>query len=100
MILFKFGVSLKGLQPEALLGLVVAEQLFSSLGEQLVVTSVSDGKHSNNSLHYKGQAFDLRIWNLHNVAAIFKALEEGLKPLGFDVILEDDHLHLEYDPKQ
>ena len=67
-----------------------------------VITSASDGKHGPNSLHYKGKALDLRTKNLRpeQVHPVYVALNEALSPGGFDVVLETDHIHVEFDPKE
>jgi hypothetical protein len=73
--------------------------------DPLVVTSVTDGQHSPNSLHYKGLAFDFRSHDLANgrKLQVHGALRHHLGP-DFDVILEalntpNEHFHVEYDPK-
>jgi hypothetical protein len=92
---FKRGVSIKGIQPETVIGMLLADQ---ALRGDLVVTSVIDGTHMEGSLHYKGLAFDVRLlpgW----IDGGSVALRAVLGPLGFDVVLEKDHCHVEYDPK-
>ena len=92
----KKGVKLKGLQPEILFGMIAVNDLLGGI----TVTSVMDGMHSPKSLHYKGQAFDMRIWSM---AHPDKTAESIQKLLGdeFDVVLELDkaHIHIEFDPK-
>lgn len=72
------------------------------LGLDCVVTSGKDGKHSVNSAHYAGNALDLRIWGIdsymdlnvfgfHLAAALRRVCGDG-----FYVVLEGDHIHLEY----
>lgn len=65
-----------------------------------VITSRFDGLHSENSLHYKGLALDFRTRDLtFGQQHIWVALcEEALGP-HWDVVLEKDHLHVEFDPK-
>jgi hypothetical protein len=60
-----------------------------------------DGKHTAGSLHYSGAAIDVRTRDfppeaLPRLIARIKAC------LGddFDVLLETDHIHLEFQPKQ
>lgn len=67
----------------------------------LVVTSLCDGVHQSDSLHYKGLGADLRTRDIHRGEAESWAaeLKARLEPYGFDVILESDHLHIEFDPK-
>ena len=102
----KEGVSIKGIQPEVIYGLLVAETVFTETGYDLIITSICDSKHGVNSLHYKGLAFDLRSKHLPT-EIIKKYLLECLKKCfgkEWDVILEDlggdnEHYHLEFDPK-
>ena len=70
-------------------------------GKELVVTSVKDGQHMTGSLHYVGRAADLRTHDIGtNDQATFKQmLINELNPHGFDVVLESDHIHIEFDPK-
>lgn len=71
-----------------------------------VVTSGRDGEHSEGSLHYgipgdfRERAFDIRIKDLNAVEAkqAQAALDILLGPC-FDVVLEADHIHIEYQPK-
>jgi len=53
------------------------------------------------SLHAKGQAADIRTRDIDDVhkKALYARCLATLFPLGFDVILEADHMHIEYDPK-
>jgi len=108
MLNFKVGVKIKGLQAEALLGLLLAEQIiesnplsFENTPSPFVVTSCLDGVHGTNSLHYKGLAFDVRTRNFSSTLqqSLYAKLKEILNPLGFDVVLEVDHFHIEFDSK-
>lgn len=64
------------------------------------ITSANDGKHMDHSLHYKNLAWDLRTHNLEveQIDKILVGLQQTLG-LGWDVIREADHIHVEYDPK-
>lgn len=90
------GVRLTGVQPELIIGLMVAEGIYRSLGFEFVITSLLDGKHSATSLHYSGNAADLRT--RHMPPDIAKTARDKIAealPDGFDVVLEKDHIHLE-----
>lgn len=52
-----------------------------------------------NSLHYTGNAFDLRVW-IYTEKQRKALLTQLRKKLGidYDVVDEVDHLHIEYDP--
>lgn len=99
MISLKEGVRVHGLKPELVLALMVAEQVFANHGSDLIITSVVDGKHSRESIHYIGMAVDLRIWHLGSPEEATNDLQKALGE-DFDVVLESDHIHLEYQPKQ
>lgn len=98
---FKGSVRSDGIKPEASHIIVIAHRVFVRfLGEDVMtVTSITDGTHSPNSLHYGGLAVDIRTRDLSNeqkstlVAEMKKALGTD-----YDVVLESTHLHVEYDP--
>lgn len=99
--MIKSGVDLRGLAPQMVLAYVIALDVYrEKVGTVCVITSASDGKHGPNSLHYKGKALDFRTNNLRGpqVHPIYLALKEALGAQ-FDVVLEDDHIHCEFDPK-
>lgn len=99
MIRIKQGVSLLGMNTQILLAIIVADRIWSAHNDNLVITSVSDGKHSEASLHYVGAAVDLRRWGVSRIDEKLSALSEALGP-DFDVILEENHFHIEYQPKK
>ena len=69
--------------------------------KELVITSVRDSQHHVGSLHYIGRAADLRTRDLSPVeqATFTQLLKVELDSHGFDVILEANHIHIEFDPK-
>ena len=97
----KKGVKQEGVQPALWFGLGVAEAIWHTIGRQLTVTSLNDSTHSANSRHYNGLAADIRTRDLTplEVKAVMQKLVAILDPLGFDVVLEKDHIHLEVDAK-
>lgn len=76
-----------------------------------IITSGNDGKeHKSGSLHYKNRAIDISFREAvsNKPFTSFNAVIEGWKKeivrLGgkvkdFDIILESNHFHIEYDPK-
>ena len=64
------------------------------------ITSLMDGTHSARSLHYSGRAVDFRTRDLSalEVAHLAAALKSDLGP-AFDVVVEETHIHVEWDPK-
>jgi hypothetical protein len=98
----KNSVSALGVKPEIMLAIIVAERAYQSHGYELVITSLTDGKHSRTSLHYAGCAVDLRTRNLANdqvVQTIANEIREGLND-EFDVVVESTHIHIEWQPKR
>lgn len=100
MMQLKIGVKAKGLQPEILLGIMVAKEVYHDANQTFTITSICDSKHSETSLHYKGQAVDIRTRDLDGVTAADIASRIKIR-LGrdYDVVNEGDHIHLEFDPK-
>lgn len=68
-------------------------------GREMVVTCAMDGDHMSGSRHYTGEAIDIRIRDME-VADSLVLRRELKAALGkaFDVVLEVDHIHIEYDP--
>mgnify|MGYP001571675376 CR=1 FL=1 len=100
MISLKPGVTAKGIQPELLLGLVVLDAQYAKAGYTCVITALTDGKHMEGSLHYTGQAADTRTRDISPavVQLIVKNTKEALGQ-DYDVVIEGDHVHLEWDQK-
>ncbi len=101
MIRIKPGVRIEGIRPEIIMAINVAEALYIKHNTELVITSVVDRPHSSGSLHYVGQAVDLRISDLPRgeVGAIAAELRIALGRQ-FDVVVESDHIHVEFQPKE
>lgn len=95
----KDGVRINGIKAETILALVIAKGIYAKYGDSFVVTSVSDGEHMEGSLHYVGHAFDCRLPAASTVKNILKELTQALGG-DFDVVLETNHLHVEYQPKE
>lgn len=95
----KKGASLQGLQIEMRPVLIEADAIWSELGEELVITSGTDGEHSAGSLHYYGYAVDLRTryFTQEQKFNAFASLVEALEYDGYDIYLHDTHIHVEYD---
>jgi len=97
----KEGVSLDGLKPEILSILDIVDSVYKDLaGREVVITSTTDSKHGVKSFHYSGFAIDTRIRDLtpKQSANILVELKNKLGK-DYDVVLEIDHFHIEYDPK-
>lgn len=98
---FKEGVKVNGIKPELWVALHVADQVYTEHGADLVVTSVKDGKHSRGSLHYIGHAGDLRTRGMDKqVVKLMRDEIAGRLTDEYDIIIEENHLHAEHQPKE
>lgn len=97
----KDGVTQQGVHPSIWYAIGLAEAVYKTNGLRLVITSLTDGEHMKDSLHYSGRAVDLRTRNVPTdmLKSLYGSLVNILNPMGYDVILEADHLHIEFDPK-
>lgn len=95
----KEGVRIRGIGPEAVVALMVADAVYAVRGFDMVVTSATDGKHSAGSLHYAGEAVDIRTRDVpeDQRGAIRDEIAARLGA-NYDVLLEADHIHIEHDP--
>ena len=96
----KEGVDLTTLQPEAQSAAETAQTVFAEFGVEAVVTSTGEGKHKEGSKHKTGQAIDLRTRDFPK-GKLKEVVESLAASLGddYDVVLEKDHIHVEFDPK-
>ena len=101
MLLLKAGVRITGMRPEILLAAVAAERVYDEAGHDFTITACVDGKHMVGSLHYAGAAIDVRTRDIP-LADVQKLIARIKACLGddFDVLLEVDYLHIEFEPKQ
>jgi len=100
MMSIKPGVEVNGLQTEMLLAFVIANEIYSEYGVKCTLTEATGGKHGVASLHYVGFAIDLRTRDMSASMAeiITQKLKEALGDQ-YDVVLEKDHIHIEFQPK-
>ena len=92
----KAGTRLAGVSPVICVALVVAWSVYSRHAAPLVVTSVTDGSHMSGSLHHAGLAVDIRL-PIYDTPRVVSELKQSLGA-EYDVVLELDHIHIEYDP--
>ena len=98
LINIKPGVKLNGIRPEIIVGLMAAISYHPKT--TVTITSALEGKHMRSSKHYIGQAIDLRTDNIDfGEAARWRNQLAVALGRDFDIILEEDHLHIEFDPK-
>lgn len=102
-MIVKEGADIRGLRPEIVLGLAVAASVYASHGLVMVITEVTGAKHMEGSLHYRGLAADLRLPSrmsyLESIDKIVLGQLKGALGPQWDVVLEKDHIHVEFDPK-
>jgi len=109
MIIIKdSSIELNALHPAlalALSGTVVP--VLKEAGSNTILTSGSEqsARHGVTSLHYSGCAVDIRIRDPYKGVDLFDAKEavdllNKHLSIDFDVILESDHIHMEYQPKR
>ncbi len=99
MIRFKNGVFIYGLSPASLWAIDQCHAC--SPVPDITVTGARFGeKHSRASLHYVGNAFDLRTRHLgKDQIRLWIRDIKGVLGENFDVVFEGDHIHVEFQPK-
>lgn len=100
MLKLKATVGLAGMKPELVPAMIVANEVFAELGYYCMVTAVTDSAHVGASLHYVGYAMDLRTKHVpvEKQEAVRAEIAARLSPQ-YDVVLEQDHIHIEFQPK-
>lgn len=90
----KDSVDLSGIRPELVLAICVVRSLYY----RVRVTSVADGHTGrvSGSLHNVGLAVDLVL--PAGASNAHARISEALGPQ-FDVVVEDDHVHIEFQPE-
>lgn len=98
-IRLKEGVELATARPEILEAIQACAQECADYARVLTVTSIMDGEHGPKSLHRFGLAFDARThtWTRDTIEYLSEQFSIALGH-DYDVVLEDDHIHVEYDP--
>lgn len=98
-VALKADVRAQGLSNETLLAIFIASTLYAETEISMTITSLTDGKHSAGSLHYTGDAVDLRLPVVRDKQTLVSMLRDALG-LHYDVVLEPDHIHIEHDPRR
>ena len=101
-MIWKQGVESGGLHPEmsAVLDILDAtrqEALTRCAPGQAIITAGKESGHSAHSLHHDGLALDVRT---KDVAQVWAGILEERLGVGWDVVVEVDHIHIERDPKK
>jgi hypothetical protein len=97
----KAGVDISNLTTQALYAMDVVDDVFEFFGVMVTrITSVCDRAKGRNpkTLHQVGRAFDV---GLPPEGIEERVVDKSKRLLGdnFDVVLEEDHIHIEYDPE-
>ena len=71
---------------------------FNGKNYVMTITSGNDGKHMRNSLHYENKAIDIRTSDMKNPELTAKLIQLTFVE-ELDVVMEKDHIHIEYQPK-
>ena len=91
--------------PEVVKIVTVARKTAPALeGDAVWITSANDSTHMRGSLHYVNRAFDIRTRNIigdkqHEARLWVERMQVALGD-DYDVVLERDHIHAEYDPEE
>ena len=102
----KAGVTLDGLDTSILPGFLALCYFLETIvgATEVTITSGLDGTHKPGSLHYVGQALDIRSKTYPKVG-VSQVIQEFKKTYDteYDLIWENpgqpnEHLHLEFDP--
>ena len=96
-MLIKAGVDISRLNRKIRRALHAAETAYSEDSELFIITSTYEGNHSAGSLHYSNDAFDSNRPK-NNPTSVVGNIKSRLGP-DYDVVLEYNHIHVEYDPK-
>lgn len=96
-MLIKAGVDISRLNREIRRSLPKVQSVLIQHNQELVITSTYEGTHGEGSLHYSNDAVDVRVPDKYGITAK-RDLKIGLGK-DYDVVLERDHIHVEWDPK-
>lgn len=104
MIKLKKGVDINNTCPEMFEAMIVVRDILAMWGLDCVITSGQDGTHGKGSLHPTGKALDFRTrdWPKKEAKEIERRIRADLTLFGryYDIVMESDHLHIEWDKKQ
>jgi len=98
-VLVKFGcggLDLSSLHPALWYAVKVVCEVWGE--EEPVITSTWEGTHLPWSMHYRRRALDFRLPEDHPHQRAIQLRKRLGKD--YDVVMEHDHIHVEYDPKK
>ena len=97
-MLIKAGVDISRLNREIRRTMTPMGAWVRSLDEEMVVTSTYEGNHTQGSLHYCDDAYDMRRPERGDGEEV-ERVEKLLGP-EFDVLFYAAHIHIEFDPSR
>ena len=104
MIIKDKTITIRGVSPEIVYAMNQVDLIGIPYDYMPTMTSCVDGKHSHTSLHYGGNAFDIRTRDMDldniDIEQFAEDLRQRLPAKDFDVIVESNHIHVEYQPKK
>ena len=75
-------------------------KLVNGVNYEMTITSGNDGVHKKDSKHYKNEAVDIRTRDIEeNKKELTRLWIKRWLGSNYDVILENDHIHIEYETK-
>lgn len=97
-------VNILGLEPVMFSALKTIElccKIANGDSYEITITSARDGSHMKNSRHYVGLAIDIRSRDMSNITESAKWIDKflNINSKCFDIVIENDHIHIEYDKK-
>ena len=100
----KKGVDISKLHVQMREALPIMASIYDKYGYSFWITSANDGKHMKGSKHYDDDAVDSRTWGIVAAGFLYIIGNEMQEMLdlhcsGYQVVIEDDHYHVEWDPK-
>lgn len=95
----KAGASITGLRPELAIALTIIADAARTHHEDIVITSGTEAAPGRiiGSLHHTGSAIDIR--RPDREPDVFAAILQLRLGTDFDVLLEGNHIHIEFQPK-
>lgn len=81
--------------------IIIAGAVFAAYKKRFTITCTGSGDHTLYSLHAFGFAFDVRTRHLSLVQKkqIYNDIAKKFAGTGYQIIMESDHYHIEYDPE-
>lgn len=90
-------VVLTGIRPEMIIAIIVIDDIFKKNNEKLTLTSICNyTKEKPYDLHIQGLAIDIKFPRNPNLTLVFIKLIEKALGRSFRVILEDGHIHVDF----